>query len=43
MQILKKYIPLIILAIFLIGGYFIMNGMNRAISMTKEKHEIKKS
>ena len=42
MPTLKKLTPLIVLAIFVIGGYFIMEGMDRAVNMTREKHIIKK-
>lgn len=39
---MKKLTPLIILVLFGLGAYFMMQGMNKAIHMTKEKHEIKK-
>ncbi len=42
MSILKKFIPIIILAIFITGGYFIKQGMDNAINMTKKKHVIKR-
>lgn len=42
MPTLKKFAPLIILAMFITGGYFVMQGMDRAVNMTKEKKDIKK-
>ena len=41
MPSLKKLTPLIVLAIFVIGGYFIKKGMDNAIDMTKTKKEVK--
>ena len=34
---LKKLTPLIILALFVIGAYFIMKGMNNAMEMADPK------
>ena len=34
---LRKYTPLIILALFVAGSYFIIKGMNRASQMTSPK------
>jgi len=39
---LQKLAPLIVLALFAGGVYLMMQGMNNAIEMTKEKKEIKK-
>lgn len=39
---MKKLTPLIVLALFVLGAYFMMKGMNKAFHMTKEKHVIKK-
>ena len=39
---LKKLTPLIVLALFAIGAYFMMQGMDNAVEMTKAKKEIKK-
>jgi len=39
---LKKLTPLIVLALFVLGGYFMMQGMDNAVDMTKPKKEIKK-
>ena len=39
---LKRLTPLIILILFAIGVYFMMQGMNNAIDMTKNKKEINK-
>jgi len=38
----QKFAPLIILAMFAIGMYFMMQGSSKALQMTKVKHEIKK-
>jgi len=38
----QKFAPLIILGIFAIGMYFMMQGTQKALHMTKVKHEIKK-
>ena len=38
----QKFAPLIILAMFAIGMYLMMQGMEKANQMTKVKHEIKK-
>lgn len=39
---LKKLTPLIVLAFFALGAYFMMQGMDNAVEMTKAKKEIKK-
>ena len=39
---LKKLTPVIILALFALGAYFMMKGMDNAVHMNKEKKEIKK-
>jgi len=39
---LKKLTPLIVLALFALGAYFMMQGMDNAVDMTKAKKEIKK-
>ncbi len=39
---LKKLTPLIVLALFVLGGYFMMQGMDNAVDITKPKKEIKK-
>ncbi len=39
---LKKLTPLIVLALFMLGAYFMMQGMDNAVDMTKQKKEIKK-
>ncbi|MCW8822402.1 MAG: hypothetical protein OQK45_09245 [Sulfurovum sp.] len=39
---LKKLTPLIVLILFALGAYLMMKGMDKAVHMTKEKHEIKK-
>ncbi len=39
---LKKLTPLIVLALFALGAYFMMQGMDNAVNMSKEKKEIKK-
>jgi hypothetical protein len=39
---MKKLTPLFILALFATGMYFMMQGMDNAVNMTKTKHEIKK-
>lgn len=39
---LKKLTPLIVLALFALGAYFMMQGMDKAVDMTKPKKEIKK-
>ncbi|MFK5975185.1 MAG: hypothetical protein QM493_01640 [Sulfurovum sp.] len=41
MSIFKKFAPLIILAIFLVGGYFIKQGMDNAINISKPKQVVK--
>jgi len=38
----QKYAPLVILAMFAIATYFMVNGMHNASNMTKKKVEIKK-
>jgi len=38
----QKYAPLIILAMFAIATYFMVNGMHNASKMAKEKIEIKR-
>jgi len=38
----QKLAPLIVLAMFAIGAYFMMQGMNNATNMTKSKKEITK-
>ena len=35
MQTFKKLTPLIVLSLFLIAGYFIMQGMDNAVAMTQ--------
>ncbi len=39
---LQKLVPIIVLALFAGGVYFMIQGMDNAIAMTKEKKEIKK-
>ena len=39
----KKFTPLIVLAMFAIGAYFMIQGMQNATNMTKVKKETKKS
>jgi len=39
---MKKFTPLIILAVFVLGMFFMMQGMDNAVAMTKEKVEIRK-
>lgn len=39
---LKKLTPLIILALFAVGAYLMIQGMDNAADMTKSKKEIKK-
>ncbi len=39
---LKKLTPLIVLAMFAAGAYFMMKGMDNAVHMTKTKKEVKK-
>ena len=39
---IKKLAPLVVLALFAIGVYFMMQGMSNAIDMTKNKKEINK-
>lgn len=39
---LKKLTPLIVLALFTLGAYFMIQGMDNAVEMTKTKKEIKK-
>jgi hypothetical protein len=39
---MQKIAPLIILAVFAIGMFFMMQGMDNAVAMTKEKVEITK-
>ena len=36
----QKLAPLIVLAMFAIGAYFMMQGMNNATNMAKSKKEI---
>jgi len=38
----QKLAPLIILGLFSAGMYFMMQGTEKALHMTKIKHEIKK-
>ncbi|SFV64391.1 hypothetical protein MNB_SV-3-1526 [hydrothermal vent metagenome] len=38
----QKFTPLIILGLFVIGMYFMMQGTQKAVQMTKVKHEVKK-
>ena len=38
----QKFAPLIILGMFVVGMYLMMQGMEKATHMTKVKHEIKK-
>ena len=39
---MKKFTPLIILAVFMTGMFFMMQGMDNAVAMTKEKVEVNK-
>jgi hypothetical protein len=39
---LKKLTPLLVLALFAIGAYYMMQGMDNAVNMSKTKKEIKK-
>jgi|AGBJ01.1.fsa_nt_gi hypothetical protein len=39
---LKKLTPLIILALFALGAYFMMKGMDQAVSLAKPQKEINK-
>ncbi|SFV69659.1 hypothetical protein MNB_SV-13-916 [hydrothermal vent metagenome] len=39
---MQKLAPLIILALFATGMYFMMQGMDNAVAMTKEKVEVNK-
>jgi len=39
---LQKLAPLIILALFATGLYFMIQGMDNAVEMTKSKKEVKK-
>jgi len=38
----QKLAPVIVLILFGIGVYFMMQGMDNAVNMTKTKQEIKK-
>jgi len=38
----QKLAPLIVLALFVTGMYFMLQGMDNAVEMTKTKKEIKK-
>ena len=38
----QKLAPLIVLALFVTGMYFMIQGMDNAVEMTKPKKEIKK-
>ena len=38
----QKLAPLIVLALFLAGMYFMMQGMDNAVEMTQTKKEISK-
>jgi hypothetical protein len=38
---IKKLTPLIILALFVVGLYFMMKGMDNAVAMTKTKVEVR--
>jgi len=38
----QKLAPLIVLALFLAGMYFMMQGMDNAVEMTQTKKEIQK-
>ena len=38
----QKLAPLLVLVLFGAGVYLMMQGMNNAVAMTKEKKEIKK-
>jgi preprotein translocase subunit YajC len=38
----QKLTPLIILGLFVVAMYFMMQGTQKALHMTKVKHEIKK-
>jgi len=39
---LKKLTPLIVLAMFALGAYFMMKGMDQAVDMANPQKEIKK-
>lgn len=39
---LKKLTPLIILALFALGAYFMMKGMDQAVDLAKPQKEINK-
>jgi len=39
---LQKLTPLIVLFLFAIGAYFMIQGMHHAVNMTKSKKELKK-
>ena len=41
-EMLKKLTPIIILALFTLGAYFMIQGMDKAVDMTQPKKEIKK-
>lgn len=38
----QKLAPLIVLALFVTGMYFMLQGMDNAVEMTKSKQEVKK-
>ena len=38
---MKKFIPLIVLALFILGAYFMIKGMNNAVKITQPKHKFK--
>lgn len=42
LKMFQKLTPLIVLALFLTGLYFMIEGMDNAVEMTKTKKEIKK-
>jgi len=39
---LKKLTPLIVLAMFALGAYFMVKGMDNAIALSKPQKEVKK-
>jgi len=41
-NMLKKLTPLFVLALFALGAYLMMKGMDNAVEMTKTKKEITK-
>ena len=39
---LKKLTPLIVLAMFALGAYFMVKGMDNAVKLSKPQEEVKK-